>query len=107
MSDYWARVRQRAAELGSDGCSVVADFYLDACLEHDIHYRTHRRLDGTPITKAEADALFRQRIQERSCLGRFSPMSWWRWAAVALFGGSAWGEATPVPALVTSTSTAS
>lgn len=97
MTDYWARVRQRAAELGSDGCSGVLDVYLDACLEHDIHYRTHRRLDGSPITRKEADALFRQRMQERSLFGAFSPMAWWRWLGVRAFGASAWSGATGEP----------
>lgn len=87
---YWDDVRVRAAELGSDGCSGVPDWHLDACLEHDIHYRTHRTLAGDSITKAQADTLFRQRIQADSRLGVFSPMSWWRWAAVAWFGQKAW-----------------
>lgn len=87
---YWERVQQRAAELESDGCSGVPNFYLLACLEHDIHYRTHRTLYDEPITRAEADARFRQVIQMLSVLGQLSPMSWWRWAAVRLFGGTSW-----------------
>lgn len=90
---YWDAVRNRAAALNSDGCSHVPDFHLDACLEHDIAYRTHQHLDGAPITKAEADTRFRQRLQEMSAFGSFSPMSWWRWAAVSWWGQSAWDEA--------------
>ena len=66
---------------------------LTLVFEHDIHYRTHAWLDGAPIFKSEADARFRQVIQARSFLGRVSPMAWWRWAGVALFGGKAWDHA--------------
>lgn len=89
---YWARVVDRAKELGSDGCSGVPDFYLLGCLEHDVHYRTHKRIDGTSITRSEADAALRSYIQEHSPFGVFSPMAWWRWAAVRLLGRRAWGE---------------
>ena len=88
--EYWQRVRERAAELGSDGCSGVPDFYLDCCLEHDIHYRTGYRLDGTRLTREDADTQLRQCIQARSTFGRLSPMAWWRWAGVRLFGQRAW-----------------
>ena len=60
--------------------------------EHDIHYRTHCWLDQEPIFKSEADVRFRQVIQARSMFGSASPMSWWRWAGVALFGRKAWGH---------------
>ena len=89
-SPYWTRIRERASELNADGCSGVPDFYLDACLEHDIHYRTHEWLDGTPIFKSEADARFRRVIQARSLFGLFSPMSWWRWVGVWAFAKKAW-----------------
>ena len=82
MTDYWRQVRKFAADLESDGCSGVPDFYLECCLEHDIHYRTHQRLDGTPITKDEADAMLRSCIQRRSLAGALSPMATWRWLAL-------------------------
>lgn len=87
---YWDRVRARARELGSDGCTAVPDFYLDSCLEHDIHYRTHAWLDGSPITRSQADQRFREVIQSRSWFGVASPMSWWRWAGLRLGGDAAW-----------------
>lgn len=90
---YLEAVRQRAARLGSDGCSGVADCYVDACLEHDCHYRLGYTLYGDPLTRSQADALFRQRIQELSPLGVMSPMALWRWAGVRLFGGSSWRSA--------------
>lgn len=91
-ADYRASVRHRAAELKADGCSGPAldAFYRDACLEHDIHYRTGRTLDGQPLTRAQADATFRRRMQAMSPVGVLSPMAWWRWVAVRLFGGSSW-----------------
>lgn len=88
-AQYWADVRQKAADLKSDGCSFVADIYVDCCYEHDCAYRTGTRMDGTPITRREADARFRQCIQKHSVFGRFSPLSWWRWAGVRLFGRTA------------------
>lgn len=95
--DYWVRVRQRAAELGTDGCTAALDVHLDCCLEHDIAYFTGRDVDGNPVTKAEADAAFRRCLQSKSRWGRFSPMSWWRWAAVAWINrdGGYWGRTAP------------
>lgn len=74
----------------SDGCSLVLDIYLRCCVIHDWYYRTHINFDGSPITRAEADMIFRQCIQRKSVFGRFSPMSWWRWAGVRLFGGNSY-----------------
>lgn len=87
---YWWCVREYASWINSDGCTGVADFYLDACLEHDYHYRTHRWLDGRPIFRSEADERFRRVIQSRSPFGRISPLSWWRWAGVRILGRHAW-----------------
>ena len=87
---YWQQVRNVADMMGSDGCTGVADFFKDCCLEHDIHYRTGKTITGAIITRRQADALFRQCMQERSKLGRYSPMSWWRWAAVRLLGRTRW-----------------
>lgn len=79
---YWDLVRLKAVALGSDGCTGVPDFYLDACYEHDIHWRTGFTLLGDPITYAEANTRFRRVIQSRSPFGRFSPMAWWRYWGV-------------------------
>lgn len=92
MQDYWTRVRQRAVELGGDGCSGVPDFYKDCCDEHDIHYRTHCDIDGNPITRAEADSRIRQCIQAKSFAGVLSPMALWRWLGLRLLGGRAWNN---------------
>lgn len=89
---YWLHIREKARRLNADGCTGVPDFYLDACLEHDIHYRTHQWLDEEPIFKSEADARFRQVIQSRSIFGLFSPMALWRWVGVMVFGKKAWSR---------------
>lgn len=76
---YWRLVRRRAQELGSDGCSGVPDFYVLACMEHDIHYRTGRRLCGKTLTRREADARFLRSMWRWSPLGRLDPIPpvWW------------------------------
>lgn len=84
--NYWVKVYEVAKELNSDGCTGVRDYYINCCYDHDIAYRTGKTIYGKPISKREADKRFRQCIQSRSKLGVFSPMSWWRWAAVSLFG---------------------
>ena len=87
---FWGRVRLIARQLKSDGCTGVPEFYRDACLLHDLLYRSGCDLDGKPITRKEADAAMKQVIQDRSKLGRFSPLSWWRYGAVRLFGAKSW-----------------
>lgn len=95
---YWRWVRWAASKLKADGCSKAVEVYHEACLEHDIAYRTGRdpRMlfyyhQSVLITRAEVDARFRQEMQRRSFAGKLSPMSWWRWAGVRLFGGfKAW-----------------
>jgi len=83
---YWTRVWALAQVLESDGCTGVPDWYLPACHEHDIAYRTGMDPLGRLISRAEADRRLRDAIQARSPFGRLSPMSWWRWAAVRAFG---------------------
>lgn len=86
VSSYWERVRDTAAELGADGCTGATGGWVDCCLEHDVHYRLRTTLDGTPISRRDADARFRACMQSRSRLGWWSPVAWWRWAAVRLLG---------------------
>ncbi len=83
-SFYWVQVRMVAATLKSDGCTVVKDIYLDSCLEHDCHWRLGTTIFGAPITRAQANTRFRKVIQSRSKLGRFSPISWVRYAGVSI-----------------------
>lgn len=85
-SVYWDHVYAKGAELKTDGCSFVSQAFHQCCVEHDVHYRTHKRLDGSAITRAEADKRFRECMQMRSRFGVLSPMAWWRWAGVRLFG---------------------
>ena len=91
----WRKLTERDfAEIGlfiaTDGCSGVPDFYLNCCIIHDWWYRTHHNLDGTPITFDEANRGMRQCIRQKSWLGRFSPMAWWRYWGVREFGRKAW-----------------
>lgn len=87
--EYWQAITAWAL-VHSDGCSGVADIYIRACWEHDYHYRFGRTLSGAPISRRQADARFRQVIQELSPAGVLSPVSWWRWAGLRLAGWKAW-----------------
>lgn len=91
----WRKLTQRDfAEIGlfiaTDGCTGVPDFYLDCCIIHDWWYRTHRNLDGTPITFDEANKALECCIRSKSWFGRFSPMAYWRYWGVREFGKKAW-----------------
>lgn len=79
---YWERVRLRATELGSDGCTAVTEFRKDCCFEHDIAYMTGADVNGIPVTRDHADAEFRRCMQSRSIFKAFSPVSWIRWFGV-------------------------
>jgi hypothetical protein len=91
-------VRWAAGRLKADGCSKALEVYREACLEHDLTYRTGfdpRMLFlyhvPVAISRREADARFREEMQRRSFAGKLSPMSWWRWLGVRVFGGfKAW-----------------
>ena len=85
-SDYWDRVRNRAAELGTDGCSFALGAFTDCCAEHDIAYRQGTTVDGEPQTKAQADQRFLACMQSHSRFGWWSPMAWWRYRLVKRFG---------------------
>jgi len=76
----------------SDGCTGVPNWYLEACIIHDFYYTMHKDFDGSPITREEADKRFRKKIQHLSPVGKFSPMSWWRWLGVKMFANKAWEE---------------
>ena len=90
---YWDRVKAHAHALKGDGCTSSPDLFYQACCdEHDIHYRTGKRIDGTPITRAEADKLLFECMRERGktpIVGKFLLPSLY-YFAVRLFGGGAW-----------------
>lgn len=87
---YWQRVREWAAQNDSDGCTLVADIYLDCCYEHDKAYRDGTDMDGNPISRRAADRQLRRCIQSRSKLGLASPISWIRWFGVRIGGLFLW-----------------
>ena len=74
----------------SDGCTGVPEFYHNGCVMHDWWYRTHRNLDGTAITKREADRGLEEYIEAHSPLGNVSIIArLWYWG-VRRFGRKAW-----------------
>lgn len=83
----WERIRAMAKEMRSDGCTVVSECFQDCCLLHDLLWHTGLDPDtGEPVDYEAANVLFRQCMQSRSRLGRFDPMSWWRYFGVRWFG---------------------
>lgn len=83
----WDRIRQLAADLQSDGCTVVTEAFRDCCLLHDILYKTGTDPDtGVAVSRRDADVALRHCIQSRSRLGRLSPVAWWRYLGVRVFG---------------------
>lgn len=80
------------AGVHSDGCTKIPDIHVHCCWQHDYCYqlgmdpREAFRGNITPISRREADALFRQCMECEDPLGRFSPLAWWRWAGVRVFG---------------------
>lgn len=92
MASYYERLKEIADVEGFDGCTMATGARKECCLEHDYHYRFHTRLDGTPITKAEADRLFLRCMQRRGWAGWWSPFAWARYLAVKWFGHSSWDK---------------
>lgn len=105
---FWDFIEAEAALIKSDGCSVVPEFYHECCLVHDLEYwyarcatdaYTHY-LKGTTnywhlakkLTQAQADKHLRSCIQKKSTLGKWSPLSWWRYWALREFGQKAWNS---------------
>lgn len=95
LSLYWGAVRDEAKRIGSDGCTCVADIVVDACFEHDIHWRTGATIYNVAITTAQANRRFRKVIEARfgeSCnrgvrilakpLGY--TIAWGRWVGVSV-----------------------
>jgi hypothetical protein len=72
---YWDQIRDKAAWLGTDGCTWATSAFKDCCLEHDVHCRTGERLDGTPISIAESHEQFLACMRSKSLLGYYSPIA--------------------------------
>lgn len=106
QTPYWEFIRSEAALVKTDGCSAVTGARVDCCFEHDLAYffakdphSAYRQWrennyyfweDADPIDRDEADARFRQCLRNRSVMGRWSFMAWWRWAGVRLGAQGAW-----------------
>lgn len=82
--------RRIKAFIMSDGCTMAPELYHTACIIHDFYYRTHIDLYGNPLTKGQADKLFRKHIQHNSSLGRVSITAFIWFQAVKFFGRRSW-----------------
>lgn len=81
--------RALAKLVKADGCSSAPDLWFKECCDtHDVNYRTGEDCDGNPITRAQADKLFRQCLHKSAItpFGRYV-LSWVYWGAVRAFGG--------------------
>lgn len=63
-----------------NGCTGVPDIWVECCNEHDRDYYEQK------ISRAAADRKFRRCMQTRSRLGALSPVAFWRWCGVRVFG---------------------
>lgn len=98
MADaYREWVAKEAAKIGSDGCTVVSDWDLPCCWEHDLgyHYKKDPRSayvlgwsGAAQISRAEVDARFRDCM--RSMSGWYNPRPWIRWIGVRVGGAFLW-----------------
>lgn len=88
---YWKAVADWAKD-NSDGCTGVPDYYIEACWEHDFHYKYAQTLYGDPITLEEANSRIRKAIQMRSKVRWFSPLSWIRYLGVSILGTPIWDK---------------
>lgn len=93
--NYWDRVKALAWALKGDGCTAVPDLtYRQCCDEHDIHYVTGMTVEGTPITRFEADNRFFKCMKETGktpIIGtHIIPAIYW--VGVRIFGGGVWNK---------------
>lgn len=92
---YWDLLNVWAVDYKSDGCTMVPDlFCIEACREHDYHYRYAMTMFGDAITFEESNTRIRQVIQMWSPLPRglkwMSPTSWTFWYGVREGGKGIW-----------------
>ena len=84
-AEYWQAVRDRAASLGSDGCTGVSEWHHECCLLHDVLYRDGRDLDGQPVTRSQADRMYWRCMTDRAKWGKWNPRAAVRFLGVSLF----------------------
>lgn len=79
---WWDTLTQKALAINADGCTKVTQAFKPCCFLHDLLWSQARNEDEFKT----ADQLFRRCIQQRSRLGRFSPLSHIRYVGVRTFG---------------------
>lgn len=92
MASYRDQLEAWAKDAGSDGCTVVPEFFRVCCLEHDHAYVHGETIRGLRVSKRDADLRFRECIQANSSFRWLSPLSWWRWLGVYWLGRGVWSE---------------
>jgi hypothetical protein len=98
LTRYWRGIKDKADELGTDGCTAGSAVFRLCCLRHDVEYRTGCTLTGGLLTRKQADLRFLACMQSRAILGWWSPIAWGRYALVRVFGGRSWrGNDLAVP----------
>jgi hypothetical protein len=93
-------LKERWSSYRGDGCSAVPDLWLkEACRRHDRHYTFGTHMDGTPITRWEADLEFlkdaRRDAPGFTPIGRFitrNTIPFIYWLGVRLGGAPHWGD---------------
>lgn len=103
---YREWVRLEAKAINTDGCTLVSEIYQWCCFEHDLvcrrrknprdAYRKFRKgvadywSEAKDMSRSDGDTQFRKCIQKNSPLGKFSPISWIRYAGVSVGTGWEW-----------------
>ena len=83
---YWEQIDDWADSLGADGCTGGTNAFVHCCRRHDAEYRTGTTLEGQSVNKQEADKRFLDCMRNHSKLGYWSPMAYYRYLAVKVFG---------------------
>jgi len=93
LQEYRFSVGKKGVSILSDGCSGVSEAYHIICVEHDIHYATHKDFyTDRLISQEDADKYLMWGIQFHSWFGRLSPMARWRYRALSSKKGLSLGK---------------
>jgi len=87
---YWRHVTDNARAIHTDGCTLVKDFYVLACWEHDLHYRTGRNWLGEDVGYWWSNRRLGTAIRYFSILHGWSLLAVTRFLGTTLGGWIAW-----------------